>query len=40
MALEAKIFVKKWNLGRILFIFIHSLIDSKSDDPSESLGRL
>ena len=38
------IFVKKWNLGRILLIFIHSLINqpinSKSNELSHSLGRL
>ena len=34
------IFVEKWNLGRILFIFIHSLINSKSNELPQSLGYL
>ena len=34
------IFVKKSNLGRILFIFIHFLINSKSNELPQSLGRL
>ena len=33
-------FVKKWNLGRILFIFIHSLTNSKSNELPQSLGCL
>ena len=34
------IFVQKWNLERILFIFIHSLINSKSNERPQSLGGL
>ena len=34
------IFVKKWNLRRILLIFIHSLIKSKSNELPQSLGGL
>ena len=33
-------FVKKWNLGHILFISVHSLINSKSNELPQSLGRL
>ena len=33
-------FVKKRNLGRILFIVIHSLINSKSNELPQSLGGL
>ena len=33
-------FVKKWNLGRILFIFLHSLINSKSNELPQRLGSL
>ena len=32
--------VKKWNLRRILLIFIHSLIKSKSNELPQSLGGL
>ena len=34
------IFVQKWNLERILFIFIHSLINSKSNELPQNLGGL
>ena len=34
------IFVQKWNLERILFIFKHSLINSKSNERPQSLGGL
>ena len=33
-------FCQNWNLGRILFIFIHSLINSKSNELPQSLGCL
>ena len=29
---------KKWNLGRVLFIFIHSVINSKSQRTSTEFG--
>ena len=34
------IFVQKWNSGRILFIFIKSLINSKSNELPQCLGGL
>ena len=34
------IFFQNWNLRRILFIFIHSLINSKSNELPQSLGCL